>query len=185
MSKKNESNIRFYDPTKLVSQEEADGASFISLLLCSAGMFMRNKLIIWLAIFFIISTFCRRKNGTSIVHYLINLVMIIFGLVTTYMMHPPGYAHSWFRYLYNTTCGLSKQLIAYGMQPKILYPIIDLPHAVFLMILLILPKKSSPQQNSMNCQQWPTIFNLSSKSSILRSTVSECSNTVSMKPAEI
>jgi len=91
MSKKNTANIRHYDQSKLLSvQEEADGASFISLMLCSVGMFMRSKLIIWLSIFFIMSTFCRRKNGSSIMHYLINLVMIIFGLVTTYMMHPPG-----------------------------------------------------------------------------------------------
>lgn len=91
MSKKSIANIRHYDPTKLLSsQDEADGASFISLMLCSTGMFMRSKLIIWLSIFFIMSTFCRRKNGSSIMHYLINLVMIIFGLVTTYIMHPPG-----------------------------------------------------------------------------------------------
>ena len=61
-------------------------------MLCSVGMFMRSKLIIWISIFFILSTFCRRRNGTSIVHYLINLVMIIFGLVTNYMMVPPGHA---------------------------------------------------------------------------------------------
>lgn len=61
-------------------------------MLCSVGMFMRSKLIIWVSIFFILSTFCRRRNGTSIVHYLVNLVMIIFGLVTNYMMVPPGHA---------------------------------------------------------------------------------------------
>ena len=88
-SKKNPSKINLYDPTRLVAGEEADGASFVSLMLCSAGMFMRSKLIIWLSIFFIISTFCRRRNGTSIVQYLINLVMIIFGLVVNYMMQPP------------------------------------------------------------------------------------------------
>lgn len=89
MSRKNAKNISLYDPSKLLQQDEPDGTSFLSLILCSAGMFMRNKIIIWLAIFFIISTFCRRKNGTSIAHYLINLMMIVFGLVTTYMMHPP------------------------------------------------------------------------------------------------
>ena len=90
MNKQNPKNIVYYDPVKLVSQEEPDGTSFVSLLLCSVGMFMRNKLIIWTAVFFILSTFCRRKNGTSILQYLVNLVMIIFGLITTYMMHPPG-----------------------------------------------------------------------------------------------
>jgi hypothetical protein len=60
-------------------------------MLCSMGMFMRSKMIIWLSIFFILSTFCRRKNGTSIVQYLINVVMIVFGLITNYMMQPPGY----------------------------------------------------------------------------------------------
>ena len=90
MSKQNPKNIVFYDPVKLVAQDEPDGTSFISLLLCSVGMFMRNKMVIWVAIFFILSTFCRRKNGTSVAHYLINLMMIVFGLVTTYMMHPPG-----------------------------------------------------------------------------------------------
>lgn len=93
-TRKNSNNIRLYDPTKLISQqEEADGTSFISLMLCSVGMFMRSKLIIWISIFFILSTFCRRKNGTSIVQYLINLVMIIFGLVVNYMMQPPSYAN--------------------------------------------------------------------------------------------
>jgi hypothetical protein len=53
-------------------------------------MFMRNKLVIWLAVFFIISTFCRRKNGSSIAQYLINLVMIIFGMVSIYIMQPAG-----------------------------------------------------------------------------------------------
>lgn len=91
MSKKNAANIKLYDPTRLFSAgEEADGASFISLMLCSVGMFMRSKLVIWISIFFILSTFCRRKNGTSIVQYLINLVMIIFGLVVNYVMVPPG-----------------------------------------------------------------------------------------------
>jgi hypothetical protein len=70
------------------SGEEQDGASFISLILCSAGMFMRSKLTIWIAIFFLISTFCRRKNGSPITAYLMNLVMIIFGLVTNYLLHP-------------------------------------------------------------------------------------------------
>jgi hypothetical protein len=55
-------------------------------------MFMRSKLVIWISIFFILSTFCRRKYGTSIVQYLINLVMIIFGLVVNYVMIPPGSA---------------------------------------------------------------------------------------------
>lgn len=90
MSKLNPSKVVFYDPAKLVVQEEPDGTSFLSLILCSAGMFMRSKLIIWLSIFFIISTLCRRKNGSSIVQYLVNLMMIVFGLVTTYMMQPPG-----------------------------------------------------------------------------------------------
>ena len=53
-------------------------------------MFMKSKLIIWLSIFFILSTFCRRKNGTSVLHYMVNLMMIVFGLVTTYMAFPPG-----------------------------------------------------------------------------------------------
>lgn len=90
MNRRSIKNIVDYDPAKLTQQDEPDGASFLSLILCSAGMFMRNKIIIWLAVFFILSTFCRRKNGTSISHYLINLMMIVFGLVTTYMMHPPG-----------------------------------------------------------------------------------------------
>jgi hypothetical protein len=89
MNKQNPKNIVFYDSAKLVQQDEPDSTSFISLLLCSVGMFMRNKIIIWVAIFFIMSTFCRRKNGTSIAHYIINLMMIVFGLVTTYMMQPP------------------------------------------------------------------------------------------------
>lgn len=92
MSKKNAANITFYDPARLAAADEADGASFISLMLCSAGMFMRNKLVIWLAVFFILSTFCRRKNGSSIAHYLINLVMIVFGMVSMYLMQPPGTA---------------------------------------------------------------------------------------------
>jgi hypothetical protein len=61
----------------------------ISLLLCSGGMFLRSKLMIWIAVFFILSTFCRRKNGSSISQYLINVVMIIFGLVSSYVLIPP------------------------------------------------------------------------------------------------
>lgn len=73
------------------AQEEADGASFISLLLCSFGMFTRNKFVIWLAIFFILSTMCRKKYSSPSTQYLINGVMIIFGLVTSYIIQPPGY----------------------------------------------------------------------------------------------
>lgn len=91
MNKQNPKNINYYDPVKLVSAtDEPDGASFISLLCCSIGMFMRMKVIIWVAIFMMMSTFCRRKNGTSITTYLINLMMIIFALISTYMIQPPG-----------------------------------------------------------------------------------------------
>lgn len=51
-------------------------------------MFTRNRLVIWLAIFFIISTMCRKKYSSSSVQYLINAAMIIFGLVTSYVLHP-------------------------------------------------------------------------------------------------
>ena len=85
---KNSSAVTFFDPKKLNLQEEPDGASFISLLLCSAGMFMRQKLLIWLALFFILSTFCRKKNGTGISQYLINLVMVVFGMVSLYVLVP-------------------------------------------------------------------------------------------------
>ena len=52
---KNDKNIHYYDPARFTSsQDEPDGASFISLLLCSFGMFTRNKLVIWLAVFFIL-----------------------------------------------------------------------------------------------------------------------------------
>lgn len=61
----------------------------ISLLLCSGGMFLRNKIMIWLAVFFILSCFCRKKNGSSISQYLINTVMIVFGLVSSYVLVPP------------------------------------------------------------------------------------------------
>ena len=90
MSRINPKHVLYSDPEKLVVQEEPDGTSFLSLICCSAGMFMRSKLIIWVSIFFILSTLCRRKNGSSIVQYLVNLMMIIFGLVTTYMIQPPG-----------------------------------------------------------------------------------------------
>ena len=88
MSKKSQKNINLYDVSRLNLQDEPDGTSFISLLLCSAGMFMRNKLIIWISIFFILSTLCRRKYGSSIANYLLNTIMIIFALVTSYMMAP-------------------------------------------------------------------------------------------------
>ena len=60
-----------------------------SLLLCSAGMFMRNKFIIWLSIFFIISTMCRKKYSSPSTRYLVNEAMIIFGLATNYVLHLP------------------------------------------------------------------------------------------------
>jgi hypothetical protein len=47
-------------------------------------MFTRNKLVIWLAVFFILSTFCRKKYSGSSAQYLINGVMIVFGIATTY-----------------------------------------------------------------------------------------------------
>lgn len=83
------SNINFFDPAHYQPQEEPDGASFISLLLCSFGMFTRNKLVIWLAIFFILSTMCRKKYSSPSTQYLINGVMIVFGLVTSYVIQPP------------------------------------------------------------------------------------------------
>jgi hypothetical protein len=89
-SLKNPNNITYFDPKRLNVQEEPDGASFISLLLCSAGMFMRNKLMIWIALFFILSTFCRKRNGTGIGQYLINLVMVVFGMVSLYILVPPS-----------------------------------------------------------------------------------------------
>jgi hypothetical protein len=89
-SLKNPSGITYFDPKRLNVQEEPDGASFISLLLCSAGMFMRNKLMIWIALFFILSTFCRKRNGTGIGQYLINLVMVVFGMVSLYVLVPPS-----------------------------------------------------------------------------------------------
>lgn len=85
---KSEKNIKFYDSSRFNTQEEPDGASFISLLLCSFGMFTRNKLVIWLAVFFILSTFCRKKYSSSSAQYLINGVMIVFGLVTSYVLQP-------------------------------------------------------------------------------------------------
>ena len=90
MNKQNAKNINFYDPVKLVASEEPDGASFISLLCCSIGMFMRMKVVIWIAVFMMMSTFCRRKNGTPITTYLINLMMIIFALISTYVIQSPG-----------------------------------------------------------------------------------------------
>ena len=86
---KNSNNVQYFNPARLLMQEEPDGASFISLLLCSAGMFMRNKFIIWLSIFFIISTMCRKKYSSPSTQYLVNGVMILFGLVTNYVLHPP------------------------------------------------------------------------------------------------
>lgn len=88
---KNDKKINYYDPSRFSAQEDQpDGASFISLLLCSFGMFTRNKIVIWLAVFFILSTFCRKKYGSSSAQYLINGVMIAFGLVTSYFLQPPG-----------------------------------------------------------------------------------------------
>jgi hypothetical protein len=52
-------------------------------------MFMRNKLLIWVALFFILSTFCRKKSGTGISQYFINAIMIIFGMVSLYVLVPP------------------------------------------------------------------------------------------------
>lgn len=122
MNKKNPKNVVFYDPARLMQQDEPDGASFISLILCSAGMFMRNKIIIWISIFFIISTFCRRKNGTSIAHYLINLMMIIFGIVTTYMMQPPALPQtSWFVCFIIKTCGLSRLPVRSGTLRRVCF----------------------------------------------------------------
>lgn len=89
MSHKNQSNVQFFNPNKLSLQEEPDGASFISLLLCSAGMFMRNKIIIWLSIFLILSTMCRKKYSSPSTQYLVNGVMIVFALVSNYVLHPP------------------------------------------------------------------------------------------------
>ncbi len=89
-SAKNSNAVTYFDPKKLNLQEEPDGASMISLLLCSAGMFMRNKLMIWIALFFILSTFCRKKNGTGVGQYLINLVMVVFGMVSLYVLVPPS-----------------------------------------------------------------------------------------------
>jgi len=89
LSNKNPNGVALFDPKKLNLQEEPDGASFISLLLCSAGMFLRNKLLIWVALFFILSTFCRKKNGTGVSQYLINLVMVVFGMVSLYVLVPP------------------------------------------------------------------------------------------------
>lgn len=85
---KNEKNVNYYDPSRFNTQEEADGASFISLLLCSFGMFTRTKIYIWIAIFFIISTLCRKKYSSSSAQYLINGSMIIFGLVSIYVLNP-------------------------------------------------------------------------------------------------
>jgi len=89
---KNPSSVIHYNPSRYNNQEEQDGASMISLLLCSGGMFLRSKLMIWLAVFFILSTFCRKKNGSSLTQYLINAVMIIFGLVSSYVLVPPEVA---------------------------------------------------------------------------------------------
>lgn len=86
---KNQNNVHFFNPNRLNLQEEPDGASFISLLLCSAGMFMRNKFIIWLSIFLILSTMCRKKYSSPSTQYLVNGVMIIFALVSNYVIHPP------------------------------------------------------------------------------------------------
>ena len=88
---KTDKNIHYYDASRFTSSpDEPDGASFISLLLCSFGMFTRNKLVIWLAVFFILSTFCRKKYSGSSAQYLINGVMIVFGLVTSYVLQPVG-----------------------------------------------------------------------------------------------
>jgi hypothetical protein len=89
ISEKNSSNVTYFDPKRLNLQEDPDGASFISLLLCSAGMFMRHKLLVWIALFFILSTFCRKKNGTGVSQYMINAVMIIFGMISLYILVPP------------------------------------------------------------------------------------------------
>jgi hypothetical protein len=85
---KNISNVVHYNPSRYNNQEEQDGASMVSLLLCSGGMFLRSKIMIWVAIFFLLSTFSRKKNGSSISQYLINIVMIIFSLVSIYMLVP-------------------------------------------------------------------------------------------------
>lgn len=87
---KNEKNINYYDSSRFQAQEDADGASFISLLLCSFGMFTRNKLFIWLAVFFIISTLCRKKYSSSLSQYLINGAMLLFALVSSYVFVPQG-----------------------------------------------------------------------------------------------
>ena len=86
---KDASGVKTYDASRYQVQEEPDGASFVSLLLCSFGMFTRNKLMIWVAIFFILSTMCRKKYSSPSTQYLINAVMIVFGLVTSYIIQPP------------------------------------------------------------------------------------------------
>lgn len=90
MNHKNPKDINLYDGSRFQAQEEPDGASFISLLLCSFGMFTRNKFVIWIAVFFMISTMCRKKYSSPSTQYLINGVMILFGLVTSYVFHPPA-----------------------------------------------------------------------------------------------
>jgi hypothetical protein len=89
---KHASGVQFFNPTKLLQQqqEETDGSSMISLLLCSAGMFLRYKLIIWISIFFILSSMCRKKYSSPSTQFLINGVMVIFGLISTYVLHAPA-----------------------------------------------------------------------------------------------
>jgi len=127
MNKQNAKNINFYDPVKLVASEEPDGASFISLLCCSIGMFMRMKVVIWIAVFMMMSTFCRRKNGIPITTYLINLMMIIFALISTYVIQSPGVQVStwfvcyiinmWFKQAANSVWNKAKNIVADQRSP--------------------------------------------------------------------
>jgi len=106
---KSEKNIQHYDSSRFRNEEETDGASIISLLLCSVGMFTRNKLFIWISLFFIISTLCRKKYGSSYSPYLINGSMIIFAIVNTYVLQPQYAPQSWYvrTYLNNQNSPLS------------------------------------------------------------------------------
>lgn len=84
--RRNEENVKMYKPARYSGPEEPEATSFLSLLLCSMGMFLQSKLCIWLSIFLLLSSFCRRKNGSSVSQYMVNFVMIIFGLTNTYVL---------------------------------------------------------------------------------------------------
>jgi hypothetical protein len=87
---KNETNIVYFNSSRLQSSQDdgSEAGNMISMMLCLFGAFTRNKIFIWMAIYFTISTLCRRRYSSSLAQHVINLVMLLFAIVVSYVFIP-------------------------------------------------------------------------------------------------